>query len=262
MNPLFSIITINLNNKDGLKATIDSVICQDYNNYEYIIIDGVSNDGSVDIIKENTRHLSYWISEKDKGVYNAMNKGLYKASGKYVIFLNSGDTFVDSQVLSKVAKNDCDADFIIGDLLFVYKNKIELGERVPDNLTLYHFFRSTVWHQSTFTKREALLKYDGYDETLKISSDWKFIMLGICKYNMTYKVIEIPIAYMDTYGMSGASGANELIYKEHLAIWNEHFPYTYSDYEELHNWKKLTIKRIKNTLSYYVFLNLRRIGLR
>lgn len=258
----FSIITINLNNKEGLEKTVKSVLSQKFNDYEYIIIDGLSTDGSVDIIDKYAMSLKYSISEKDKGVYNAMNKGLYKATGKYVIFLNSGDCFVDENVLNNVAKHNYDTDFIIGDLIFVYNNKTEIGERVPQKLTLYHFYRSTIWHQSTFTKRESLLKYDGYDESLKISSDWKFIMLGICKYNMTYKIIETPISYMDTFGMSGAAGANDLIYKEHLKVWNEHFPYTYADYEELHQWKKLTIKRIKNTLSYYIFLNLRRIGLR
>ena len=89
----YSIITINYNHIEGLKRTIDSVISQTSSNYEYIIIDGGSTDGSVNIIKEYKEHLVYWISEKDNGVYHAMNKGVAQAQGDYCIFMNSGDCF-------------------------------------------------------------------------------------------------------------------------------------------------------------------------
>ena len=91
MGLLISIITINYNNKSGLSRTIESVINQTYSNIQYIIIDGASTDGSKKIIKKYEHHISYWISEPDSGIYNAMNKGVDKAVGDYLLFLNSGD---------------------------------------------------------------------------------------------------------------------------------------------------------------------------
>ena len=86
-----SVITINFNNRDGLRKTIESVVNQTYNDFEYIIIDGGSTDGSVDVIKEYADRIDYWVSEPDKGIYNAMNKGIDVAKGEYCIFMNSGD---------------------------------------------------------------------------------------------------------------------------------------------------------------------------
>ena len=89
----YSIITINYNNEEGLRHTIESIVCQTYTDFEFIIIDGGSTDGSVDVIKEYAEHIAYWVSEKDNGRYNAMNKGVCQAKGDYCIFMNSGDCF-------------------------------------------------------------------------------------------------------------------------------------------------------------------------
>lgn len=111
-----SIITINYNNASGLRKTIKSVIEQTHNDYEYIIIDGASNDSSKDIIQEHQQYIHYWCSEKDTGIYNAMNKGIQKASGEYLLFLNSGDALNDSMVLSDIQKLLSGEDIIYGDL--------------------------------------------------------------------------------------------------------------------------------------------------
>ena len=110
----FSIITVNYNNKEGLRKTIESVIHQTFNDYEYIIIDGGSTDGSVDIIKEYNDKISYWISEKDKGIYNAMNKGIRVSTGDYLLFLNSGDHLSENNVLEKVFPYLDGTDFVYG----------------------------------------------------------------------------------------------------------------------------------------------------
>src|SRR5215213_3812369 len=99
--PQFSIISINLNNAEGLQKTFDSVFNQTFTDFEYIIIDGGSSDGSEEIIKENADKFSYWVSEKDDGIYDAMNKGIAKATGDYLLFLNSGDHLLDSSILQK-----------------------------------------------------------------------------------------------------------------------------------------------------------------
>ena len=93
-----SIITINYNNASGLEKTIRSVVEQIYNEYEYIIIDGASSDKSKEVIQEYQRYIDFWCSEKDSGIYNAMNKGIQKASGEYLLFLNSGDVLNNSAV--------------------------------------------------------------------------------------------------------------------------------------------------------------------
>ena len=107
-----SVITINYNNRDGLRQTIESVVGQTYRDFEYIIIDGGSTDGSVDVIKEYADKIDYWVSEKDKGIYNAMNKGVAVALGEYCLFLNSGDTLCHPDVLAQVQKAGTDADII------------------------------------------------------------------------------------------------------------------------------------------------------
>lgn len=99
---IISIITINYNNKVGLKKTIESVIQQDFNSFEFIVIDGGSTDGSYDVIQEYRNYIDYWVSEPDKGIYNAMNKGITIARGEYCNFMNSGDFFYDKNVLSSI----------------------------------------------------------------------------------------------------------------------------------------------------------------
>ena len=96
----FSIITINYNNKDGLLKTIESVLCQTYKDFEFIVIDGGSTDGSREIIEKYAGHIDYWVSEPDKGIYNAMNKGIKVAHGDYLNFMNSGDYFYNENVLN------------------------------------------------------------------------------------------------------------------------------------------------------------------
>lgn len=97
-----SIITVNLNNRDGLKRTIDSVVSQTFTDYEWIVIDGGSNDGSRELIEHYSDHFAYWCSEPDKGIYNAMNKGIAHAKGEWLQFLNSGDVLYSNNTLASV----------------------------------------------------------------------------------------------------------------------------------------------------------------
>ena len=114
MKPI-SIITINYNNASGLEKTIRSVVEQTYNEYEYIIIDGASLDKSKEVIQEYQRYIDFWCSEKDSGIYNAMNKGIQKASGEYLLFLNSGDVLHNSAVLAAIHGFLSVQDILYGD---------------------------------------------------------------------------------------------------------------------------------------------------
>ena len=151
----YSIITVNYNNKEGLRQTIESVINQIYRDYEFIVIDGGSTDGSADVLKEYDDQITYWVSEKDNGIYNAMNKGIAKATGDYLNFMNSGDCFYASDVLKNVANYQSDADFIVGKD-YHYSERKQRGHASiqPPRTTMMHFFMGTLDHQSSFIKRE------------------------------------------------------------------------------------------------------------
>lgn len=199
---MISIITINLNNKEGLKETINSVISQTYKDIEYIIIDGCSTDGSVEVIKEYEDKISYWVSEVDKGIYNAMNKGIRASRGDYLLFLNSGDHIIENNVLEKVSQYLDGTDFVYGNEWKINdKNK---GSRpyeaiYPDKLDESFFRRTSLPHQSTFIRRE-LLK-DGYSEEYKIISDW-LLFRESWKNGKTYKHVPVIVSVYDCSGFS------------------------------------------------------------
>ena len=150
----FSIITVNYNNKEGLRNTIESVIHQTFHDFEYLIIDGGSTDGSVDVLQEYNQQIDYWVSEKDSGIYNAMNKGIAKANGEYLNFMNSGDCFYSLDILERVAKYQYNTDFIVGkDYHFCEEKQQGHASILPPRTTMIHFFEATLDHQSTFIKK-------------------------------------------------------------------------------------------------------------
>ena len=196
----YSIITINYNNKEGLCRTIESVIAQTSEEYEFIIIDGGSTDGSLDIIKEHIKQITYWISEPDEGIYNAMNKGLDVANGDYCLFLNSGDCLYDNNVLQRFNSYNSDKDIIIGKV-FSLQNNSTLFPPPNREISLYHLFSSTVPHQGAFIRTSLQKKYP-YDESLKIVADWKFFVIAIIINNCSLEYTDIPISKYDTNGIS------------------------------------------------------------
>ena len=120
MSPLVSVVTVTLNCRDDIEDTIKSVINQSYKKIEYLIIDGKSNDGTLNIINKYIKHIDYFVSEKDNGIYDAFNKSIKNSKGDWIIFMNSGDKFVEDDVIEKVfsKKNDC--DFIYGNTIVKY----------------------------------------------------------------------------------------------------------------------------------------------
>ena len=119
-----SIITVNLNNRDGLQKTIDSVICQTFRDFEWIVIDGGSTDGSKELIEQYADHFAYWVSEPDKGIYNAMNKGIKVAKGEYLQFLNSGDSLWNETTLQGVVPFfSGTTDIFYGDVAIMKEDK-------------------------------------------------------------------------------------------------------------------------------------------
>ena len=198
----YSIITVNFNNKEGLKKTIESVMCQSFRDFEHIIIDGGSTDGSVDVLREYDKHITYWVSEKDNGIYNAMNKGIAKSTGEYLNFMNSGDCFYDADVLAKVNSYNFDTDFIVGkDYHFNEKKQKGHASVQPPRTTMIHFFIATLDHQSSFIKR-TLFENSPYDESHRLVSDWIFFTEKIVKEEKHVQFIPDIVCQREEGGLS------------------------------------------------------------
>lgn len=201
-----SIITINLNNGPGLKKTIESVVRQSSRNFEYIIIDGGSTDESTDIIKYYETKINYWVSEPDKGIYHAMNKGIVQANGEFCQFLNSGDWLVDANVVERMLTGHITSSVLIGNLLKLQpKNKIIRDTGQQGNISLYTLYRGTINHSSSYIKKKLFLQYGLYDESLKIVSDWKFFLITVGLNDETVYYKNIDVSYFNIDGISNKS---------------------------------------------------------
>ena len=231
----YTIITINYNNADGLRRTIESVVCQTYSDYEYVIIDGGSTDGSVDIIHKYAKHVDYWVSEKDGGIYNAMNKGVKVAHGEYLIFMNSGDVFYNNRVLERIESSQKTDDIIVGRVL-TDDGKEFMHQ--PQQLTMYFLYSSTIPHQGAFIKKQLLEKHP-YDETLKITSDWKFFVDAIIYDNCSVGFVDIVVSKFDVDGVSTTNP--EKTWNEKFEIMRTMFPQrVLQDYENMKKSECLT----------------------
>lgn len=198
----FSIITVNYNNRDGLLKTIESVINQSYRDFEYIVIDGGSTDGSIDILKKYDNRITYWISEPDGGIYQGMNKGIAKANGDYLNFMNSGDCFYSNNVLQEVADYGSHADIITGrDYHYSDEKKMGHASIQPSRLSMITFFTSTLDHQSSFIKRE-LFKNSPYREELRLVSDWVFFLEKVVIEEKEVQFIPDIVCYRETGGIT------------------------------------------------------------
>jgi glycosyltransferase involved in cell wall biosynthesis len=231
---LLSIITINYNNLQGLKKTVESVVNQTWNEFEYIVIDGGSTDGSKEYLESQTNNIDYWVSEKDSGIFNAMNKGIRVAKGAYLLFLNSGDTLVNENVLANVSvKLTNDFDIYYGDVYRLYENGLKILKTYDKVLTFAFFVDSAIAHQSAFIKRELFETIFYYNEDYKIASDWEFLTCAICKYNVPYKHLGMIISNYDMNGISSQPGNRLLFKKERESCYIKHFPLFQEDYKEL-----------------------------
>lgn len=197
-----SIITVNLNNAKGLLKTVRSVVSQTWQEFEYIIIDGASSDNSKEVIKQFSNNIDYWISEPDIGVYQAMNKGIKKSTGEYLLFLNSGDFFVDTDVLQKVFNYPYFEDILCAKCNMSDKEKIVWTSDPPEVFRLSHFYEATIAHQSTFIRRTLFNEYGLYREDLKLKSDLEFWIRTIILGKATTQKIDLIISDYNLEGIS------------------------------------------------------------
>ena len=208
-----SIITVNLNNREGLQRTINSVIAQTWRNFEWIVIDGGSTDGSKELIEQYSDNFAYWVSEPDSGVYNAMNKGVKVAKGEYCLFLNSGDWLCNATILENVFSKDRNADILYGYM------QIDNPKSDTDTLTgtfpnqalmkpTLHwtdFIGNTLPHQSTFIRKHLFDIIGLYDETYQIVADNKFFIQAIVWHKCSYEFIPLVISRFRSGGISSSN---------------------------------------------------------
>ena len=211
-----SIITINYNNVEGLKQTLDSVAAQTCQEIEHIIIDGGSSDGSVAVIRDYENKISnlqspisiIWSSEPDRGIYDAMNKGISQSSGSYLYFLNSGDTLASPTVVQDMVALLDGADCIIGRVNKTYNGQVVgqtplLSEK---DMSLYNMYLRGINHQSALIKRELLIKTP-YDTSVKMGADWKFFVQTIVLGGASTKFVNTIFANFDLSGLSADTSA-------------------------------------------------------
>lgn len=240
-----SIITINYNDRNGLEKTIQSVISQRYKNIEFIVIDGGSTDGSKEIIDNFAANLAYWISEPDSGIYNAMNKGIKVATGDYLLFLNSGDSLHDNQVIENVnALVGEERDIYYGDIIYDEVNQ-QNKVTFPDVLTFAFFFERNISHQASFIKRHLFETIFLYNENFKIVSDWEFFIYAICKREVSYQHLDLLVTNYDATGISSNTENHPLMFVEREASLNKYFPEFIADYNYL---KKVKLKKVEQLL--------------
>lgn len=196
-----TVITINYNNLQGLRRTVPSVLSQTFTDYEYVVVDGGSNDGSKEYIESQTG-IDRWVSEKDGGIYNAMNKAVGMASGEYCIFMNSGDHFFSPRSLEDAAAELGGTDYCTGQTVIVDDYYVYLCQP-PQQMSSYFIKGTSLQHQSTFI-RTSLLREHPYDESLKIVSDWAHFFELWTKGECSYKAITPIVA---TFYLDGISSA-------------------------------------------------------
>ncbi|MDN3587418.1 glycosyltransferase family 2 protein [Pedobacter aquatilis] len=246
MSVKLSIVTVNFNNKIGLQKTVDSVKAQTWKNFEFIIIDGGSTDGVESVLVKEQANITYSISETDTGVYNAMNKGISKATGDYILFLNSGDSFYENSTLEKAIPHlDKNIDIYYGDAAYIEKN----GEQIrtyPNKLTFSYFVEHNLSHQASFIKRTLFDDFFYYNEEYKIVSDWAFFIYTICKANVSYQHIDQVICNYDTEGISSVIDNHKLMHAERAKTMEKYFPLFIEDYKNI---KVLNSKRTKQFLA-------------
>lgn len=233
-----SIITINQNNATGLIKTMYSVLSQTNKDFEYIVIDGVSTDESIEVIQSLATSFDgrmRWVSEPDSGIYDAMNKGIRMATGEHVQFLNSGDCLASDDVTEKMLKelktND-NPSILYGNMLKDMPDSGILRDRcfAGQDISFLGFYTGTLNHSSAYIRKDLFEKYGLYDENLRVVSDWKWYLQAIILGEEKPVYTDIDVTLFDMHGISETN--KELDKAERKKVLEELIPQTIlSDYD-------------------------------
>lgn len=196
--PIVSIVTVNLNMADGLARTMASVAIQDFHSREYIVVDGGSKDRSLELLRDNAAFVNHWMSERDRGIYDAMNKGAALSRGRWIVFLNSGDVFASPHVLSQIFATEVpDDDIIYGNSVVHY---VDGTTRLAPAAEIWHLpFGMICSHQALFTRRKLLTVRPL--SVGKIRSDYEFL-LASWKEGRHFRYADVVVAEVEAGGLS------------------------------------------------------------
>lgn len=243
--PILSIITICYNEKQ-IERTCKSITEQTWQDFEWIVIDGGSTDGTLDILNKYKDRINILISEPDTGIYNAMNKGIKLATGTYLNFMNGGDAFYENTTLEKVFKDKKHTDDVLyGDCCGIYKT-IQRPYFCPSQIAPEMWLYRTINHQSSFIKKALFYKYGLYNENYRISSDLeKFIIFY--KNRCSFKYLSLTISFFD---MAGISNTNQKRMAQERRQIEKELLFKKTEYKcTLFGFLKFTKKRINPPIS-------------
>jgi glycosyltransferase involved in cell wall biosynthesis len=202
LQPLISVITVVRNGERHLAKTIDSYIGQTYRNTELIIVDGNSTDRTVDVIRQYDKSITRWVSEPDRGIYDAMNKAISMCRGDYLYFLNCADRFANPHTLEEVVTClDREwPDILCGNVLVEYEKGTQVRSyRFP---TEYQLYRQTICHQALFTAKHVFALAGTFDVNYRISADREWVLRALKKYRFKISYLDLPICVFDLCGVS------------------------------------------------------------
>ena len=224
-----SIITINRNNDAGLEKTLQSVMSQTFKEFEYIVVDGASTDGSVEAIKKHESQFAHlkWVSEPDTGIYNAMNKGIRMASGEYIQILNSADCLASDNVTEQMIaalEKEGSPSILYGNMIKCFPDGRRMRDRsfAGREITMLGMYKGTLNHDPAYIRRDLFDKYGRYDESLKIVSDWKWYLQAIVLGGEKPQYVDLDVTLFD---MTGISETNlDLCKEERKMVLEDAFP--------------------------------------
>ncbi|WP_163400280.1 glycosyltransferase family 2 protein [Flavobacterium fluviatile] len=231
-----SIITINYNDIRGLQKTVESVIKQSSKDFEYIVIDGGSADGSAEYVLAHDEYLNYWVSEPDQGIYNAMNKGILNAKGDYFLFLNSGDVLVDDpEIISKIV-SILNHRAVYYAPIYIEQNENQKIVDYPSKIDEKFAFTNTICQQAVIY-HASVFENNLFDEKLKYISDWK-MHFSLFKRKIKFIHLNIPFAIYDSNGLTSKGETKYNSHKERLKLQFLEFPFYFFKYYGK-NWRVL-----------------------
>lgn len=212
VNPKISIITVVRNGKSHIEETINSVLNQSYQNVEYIIIDGNSTDGTIEIIEKYSNRLAYWISERDTGIYDAMNKGVKASSGDWLLFINADDSIVHDRVIEEVVPflNRANTLIAYGQIRFIFSEENDklYGEEWNLVKNKFRHIANCIPHQATF-HHKSLFENELFDSSFQIAGDYDFLLRHLKNNEATF--IPILVAKMRADGISFSASKIKLL---------------------------------------------------
>ncbi len=237
-----SVVTVCLNDKDGAERTLRSLFSQSFDDFEHIVIDGGSTDGTLDVFEKYRDKIDKFVSEKDEGIYDAMNKGVSLAEGEYVFFLNAGDWLVSRNSLERAFAPPPAAEIVYFDALIETPKGRLVRKPSPSKLSDLFMYLDTIPHQNSFTAKKLFDRAGLFDKKYKIAADYEFFLRALYVFRADYEYRNFPIAVNDLKGTSSKLSNRRKSYAERRAAQNERFPSN-----------KLAVFRALNPFLYYLY---------